>query len=176
MPGPPYHARTHLPGGSDPLEVNLPWAWAWSTSNQTIDNPAEEASFTNFDTNKPDLFELDTSGTQSGILIYGRGMVATFAKSTTGVTGGAYVQIQPATSYPLFGVEFGDTVGFGPFAMDSSLLPDLADGGRQWHVAIGGVFGEPEAPYRATYALARSGATNFDATGASLVIIRFGDT
>lgn len=176
MPGPDYHARTHLPGGTDPLPINLPWAWAWSTSNQTVDNPAEEAIWSNFDTNASQIFELDTSGTQSGIFIYDRGMFATFAKATTGTVGGTYVQVQPATSYPLFGVEFGDTLSFGPFAMDSTLIPGMAAGARQWHVAIGGAFGEPDDPWRAVYALARSGATNFTASGCSLVIVRIGDT
>lgn len=68
MTGPTYHARTHLPGGTDPLGDIYPWAYI-ATNNVTIASGA--STVTNIDfpearfqTSDPGIFEygLDTFG------------------------------------------------------------------------------------------------------------------
>jgi hypothetical protein len=66
MTGPSYHARTHLPGGSDPLAISgvTNWAYSGSTSSKTfpaaVTTPFGGAS-NGFYTNAPTVFAQGTT-------------------------------------------------------------------------------------------------------------------
>lgn len=62
----PKHARTHLPGGSDPLTIGgeLAFGEAYKTDNQTINNQSytQLTSWLNWNVPSPDVIDESTTG------------------------------------------------------------------------------------------------------------------
>lgn len=169
------HGRRHVRGGSDPIPFEWSWCLATRSTDQTIDSSAEEVAWTDFATNDSTVFELDTSGASSGVLVKMDGMYQTFAMVEAArdvtVTRQMYVQAQAQSVYPVFGVEFGSTHGV---ALDSSLI----DGSnlRLNHFAIGGMSPLSATDYeRVIVAAVRIGGVNYTVTYASLAIFRIGN-
>ena len=169
---PAKHGRDHLFGGEDPVDWEVPWCQAYRTSSQLIDSSAEEIVFTDFYTNAPQYFTLDTSNS-SGILIGADGMYQTMGKTEVGSGDAAtvrqtYVQAQPQAVYPTFGSEYGAQMGF-------ALAPTLLDDSnvRQSHIAFASMAGPPSTS-RVILAAVRVGGVNYTVTAASLVIYRLG--
>lgn len=106
----PIHGLDHLPGGPDPVPINLPWITAYyDESAQSVTSAGSvELRLDMHQTFAPNTFELDTGSTAnpSGILIKERCLCAMFmfvAGTTTPKH--VYLQTQPASSYPIFGAE-----------------------------------------------------------------------
>lgn len=173
---PKHHGWTHRPkakGGTDPVEMELPFAFASRDTNQTIDNDAEIVILSGFITNRPDIFSLDPAG--EGILVIGNhtmqiyGMTEAAGHITTARE--TYTQAQPESSYPTFGTEYGG-LSFG-WALDTSLLDNTNT--RQTHIGLGTVGGSAADPGKAVLVARRLGGVNYNVTRGSLWLVRIAD-
>lgn len=118
MPGPQYHARTHLPGGTDPLPINLPMVFASSfgAGNQTVTTTAELKFAEVPQTNDQTTFAFDPADPY-GVVIMKTGWYAFYAvvnvtSSYLSVPRSIYISCQPVGSGT--GV-FGNGLGEGAF-------------------------------------------------------------
>lgn len=172
---PKHHGWTHRPkakGGTDPVEMELPFAFA-SGTDQVIDNNAEIVILADFITNRPDIFSLDPGG--EGILVIGNhtmqvfGMTEAAGHITTARE--TYTQAQPESAYPTFGTEYGG-LSYG-WALDTSLLDNTNV--RQTHMGLQTVGGTAANPSKVVLVARRLGGVNYSVTRSSLWLVRIAD-
>jgi hypothetical protein len=149
----------------------LKWATTGSLSAQTIDSDAEYAIFDPafFRTNDEEMFEEDPSN--DGIIVNTHGFYMISGMIETGSAATArqtYTQAQPVSSYPLFGVEFGQ----GAYALDTSLIDDTNV--RQNHQGFGQLLVDDNGPYKVVLVAVRLGGVNYNTSRVGLVIVNLG--
>jgi hypothetical protein len=146
----------------------LPYAFATTAGSQLIDTSSELMDVNGGHTNASDIFEVSAS--KDGILISVAGFyeVRGWMETVSATQKFLYTQVQPDSSYPTFGTEWG--AQSGGFAFDLSLLHDTAT--RLVHIGVGPV--TSPLPMRAVLVHARP-SSNYTVTTAGLIVTRIGD-
>lgn len=188
MAGPEYHARTHLPGGTDPLAIQ--WSYITGTGGlgQSV-TANDELELDTVRTNDSATFGWDEVGDPDGLLIKRSGLYAAFATvqqqaSDVAVAREIYVGIvlQSLGALGSLGSPFGEAgsffAGVGQLQAGMATVTAAVAKASLSYMGIGHIPVSGSAYYRAAVILDHKG-TNFTlnaGAASALFIFRIADT